>query len=408
MSNPMFSTFFISYSRVDSAFALQLVRDLKVRGVAVWMDQLDIPPGANWDEEIERALAQARVVLVILSQSSASSENVKNEISHALELKKQVVPIVLTKGAVPLMITRLQREDFTGDYAEALNRLVMRLGGGGRTAALEAITPEQVERISATSAERLATSRTSAPGYPMRGSSAAVAHGDSLEPAVGQVRAKPPQGAGKRRLMLGAFALAGVVGIGALIESLPSESPEPLEAAGAEALPTEPSPVESGASAPESPPEVVPVPAELPASPPSPEPQPTAKAPSDVRPQAPRPAEPEQGPAEQGPAEEARPEPAGVEDAPAEGPAAYDDPWIDDPEANRSIAGSWMDGSGATARILQSGASLRVSLPNRAASLGSISGDSLSVRFDSGCCNGRVSRDGRSIHWDNNTSWSRR
>ena len=114
---------FISYSRVDSAFALRLVRDLAERGVETWFDQLDIPPGANWDNEIEKALDQAKIILVILSAVSAKSENVKNEIGAALERNKQVVPIVLAQGAVPLMITRLQREDFTGDYDAALDAL---------------------------------------------------------------------------------------------------------------------------------------------------------------------------------------------------------------------------------------------------------------------------------------------
>jgi hypothetical protein len=153
---------FISYSRVDSAFALKLVRDLKARGIGAWMDQLDIRPGANWDEEIELALGRANIIVVILSSHSASSENVKNEIGHALELKKQVVPIVAAKGAVPLMITRLQREDFTGDYEAAFNKLVLRLGGAGRTETLAAISHEEVERISAASAERLAAERSAA------------------------------------------------------------------------------------------------------------------------------------------------------------------------------------------------------------------------------------------------------
>lgn len=149
--------FFISYSRVDSAFVIQLVRDLDKRGIHVWLDRLDIPPGANWDTEIEKALDQCKSLIVVLSAVSAKSENLKNEVGAALERGKQVVPIIVAKGAVvPLMINRLQREDFTGDYTQALDKLVHRLTGGSRSESLRAMSPEDIERAAREAAARLA------------------------------------------------------------------------------------------------------------------------------------------------------------------------------------------------------------------------------------------------------------
>src|SRR5688500_6104030 len=118
---------FISYSRVDSAFALRLVRDLKERGLEVWLYQVEIGPRENWDDEIENALDPAKTIMVLLSAASAKSENVKNAIGAALERGKLDVPIVLSKGTVPSMINRLQREDYTGDYEIALRKLLQRL-----------------------------------------------------------------------------------------------------------------------------------------------------------------------------------------------------------------------------------------------------------------------------------------
>ena len=63
---------FISYSRADSEFALQLARDLKAAGAHVWLDQLDIHAGHEWDNAIEAALVAAPQMLLILSPSSAS------------------------------------------------------------------------------------------------------------------------------------------------------------------------------------------------------------------------------------------------------------------------------------------------------------------------------------------------
>ena len=50
-------TTFISYSRANSDFAVRLAKDLKAVGHEIWLDQLDIPTGARWDDELERHCA---------------------------------------------------------------------------------------------------------------------------------------------------------------------------------------------------------------------------------------------------------------------------------------------------------------------------------------------------------------
>lgn len=45
---------FISYSRVNTDFALRLTKELKSDGYPVWLDQLDIPTGSRWDNELEK------------------------------------------------------------------------------------------------------------------------------------------------------------------------------------------------------------------------------------------------------------------------------------------------------------------------------------------------------------------
>ena len=58
---------FISYARADSDAVLPIVSALRLRGARVWVDQLDIPPGADWDQCIDKALAEASYVVVMLS-----------------------------------------------------------------------------------------------------------------------------------------------------------------------------------------------------------------------------------------------------------------------------------------------------------------------------------------------------
>ena len=131
---------FLSYSRSNSAFALKLAKDLRSAKFSIWIDQLDIPSGASWDREVEAALRASETVLVIISEASAKSDNVLDEISYSLDQKKRVIPVLIDQIPVPLRITRLQREDFTGSYETAFDTLTEHLRPQkSRTEALEAI-----------------------------------------------------------------------------------------------------------------------------------------------------------------------------------------------------------------------------------------------------------------------------
>jgi hypothetical protein len=76
---------FLSYAREDSAFALKLAKALRSAGVAIWIDQLDIPAGVHWDRAVEEALRNCGRFLVILSPESVASTNVMDEVSDSLE-----------------------------------------------------------------------------------------------------------------------------------------------------------------------------------------------------------------------------------------------------------------------------------------------------------------------------------
>jgi formylglycine-generating enzyme len=114
-------TTFISYSRHNSDFALRLARDLKAAGSDVWFDQLDIPTGARWDDEIEKGLDKSKIFLIILSPESIESQNVKDEIGYAIDAGKQILPVVLKNCNVPFRLRRFQYVDFTNKpYEDSL------------------------------------------------------------------------------------------------------------------------------------------------------------------------------------------------------------------------------------------------------------------------------------------------
>jgi hypothetical protein len=119
---------FISYARSDRK-ALTLGRDLRNSGVNIWIDQLDIAPGRQWDREIQAALQACSTVIVVLTPNSVSSDNVLNEIDYAIGQRKEIVPALMEPCEVPLLIRRLQYVDFTRDYQSGLEQCTKRLRG---------------------------------------------------------------------------------------------------------------------------------------------------------------------------------------------------------------------------------------------------------------------------------------
>lgn len=120
---------FISYSRDNEDFALRLARELKTAGFSIWLDQLDIPAGARWDDALERALDACEIFMVILTPTSIASENVKDEIGFAIDHKKRILPVLLQEARVPLRLRRFQYIDFTSkSYDEGVEAAKHLLG----------------------------------------------------------------------------------------------------------------------------------------------------------------------------------------------------------------------------------------------------------------------------------------
>lgn len=66
---------FISYSRKDTEFAEKLYQALSKLGKKVWYDRNDIPPGAKWMEDINRAINTAHYFVPILSNHIVEERN---------------------------------------------------------------------------------------------------------------------------------------------------------------------------------------------------------------------------------------------------------------------------------------------------------------------------------------------
>ena len=120
---------FISYQRTDAEFARQVREHLVGAGVRAWMDQYDIPVGAYWPDDIDKALTASDIVVGILSPDAVESRNVKNEWDWAIQNDKRLLLLKVSSCPIPHRYISINFIDATAqDTPSALDALLGALG----------------------------------------------------------------------------------------------------------------------------------------------------------------------------------------------------------------------------------------------------------------------------------------
>jgi len=119
--------FFISYSRADTSQKQNIIKQLRARGVNLWVDIENLIPGTPaWEREIERAIRSAKGIIVLLSPDSNNSEWVRREISFAEQHEKRIFPVLIEgdeDDSVPLRLSSHQRVDLRRNFSKGLDEL---------------------------------------------------------------------------------------------------------------------------------------------------------------------------------------------------------------------------------------------------------------------------------------------
>jgi hypothetical protein len=123
---------FISYSRQNEEFALELATALSRAGADVWIDVENIPAGMNWSNAIQEGLDTADAMLVVLSGSSMESRNVQDEWQYFMDSGAPVIPVRWEDCKVHFQLHRLQYIDFCeNDFDTAFQNLLAELSRKG-------------------------------------------------------------------------------------------------------------------------------------------------------------------------------------------------------------------------------------------------------------------------------------
>ena len=120
---------FISYSRKDLVFVERLAKDLQAAGLQVWYDLSGLAAGTRWGKEIQSAIQQSQIFVVVLSPNSIDSEWVEKEFMYANSLKRKIIPLFYQPCETPLWFINLHFIDVQGDNYDSHFWIILKAMG---------------------------------------------------------------------------------------------------------------------------------------------------------------------------------------------------------------------------------------------------------------------------------------
>lgn len=133
---------FISYSSQNKEAAQAICHALEQNEIRCWMAPRDIPYGAQYGDVIDDAIKTCKVVVVLFSETAASSQWVNGELNVAFEEQKTIIPFRLDqtplKGQTRVMLNQRHWIDAYPDYKTKFKDLVNAVAQAiGKTVQLE-------------------------------------------------------------------------------------------------------------------------------------------------------------------------------------------------------------------------------------------------------------------------------
>lgn len=123
--------YFMSYSREDTVKQRRIVRELRERGLNIWVDVENLTPGTpTWEREVEKAIRGSVGIVVLLSPEANNSEWVRREISFGEQHRKRIFPVLIEGDdhtSTPLRLANHQRVDLRTRFESGLDELAAAL-----------------------------------------------------------------------------------------------------------------------------------------------------------------------------------------------------------------------------------------------------------------------------------------
>lgn len=222
----MAADIFISFASKDVKVALTLCQAIESRGYKCWISARDIQAGENFQVAIVQALRRAKILLLVFTANSNTSEEMTKELALASQQKMMVIPLrvedVTPGDAFAYEFATRQWIDAFADWEFSIEQLCRRIGH-----ALERGEDHEVDAVVSTVAPRAAeTAVEPAPAPPPKPAPAKAAKPEPAPPPKAKPAPKPaeavndaeddeaPRASGARRLMVAGLILAVMAGVG--------------------------------------------------------------------------------------------------------------------------------------------------------------------------------------------------
>jgi len=102
---------FLSYSSASQPWVRKFTDALTASGITAWFDAHEILPGERWRDQIERALRQSRVLIMVLTPESIQRPWTFFELGAALADGKRIVPVLsddVDPADIPAVVRQFQ------------------------------------------------------------------------------------------------------------------------------------------------------------------------------------------------------------------------------------------------------------------------------------------------------------
>jgi hypothetical protein len=122
---------FISHSSRDQKVADTLCQSLESRGLSCWIASRDIAPSEGFQDAIVQALENSCAMVLVFSQNSNNSREIKKEIALAGQYLVPVLPVrvedVLPSGAFRYELVTRQWIDLFSDWEGSIEKIVQKM-----------------------------------------------------------------------------------------------------------------------------------------------------------------------------------------------------------------------------------------------------------------------------------------
>ena len=114
---------FISYTRADELFALDLADALHTSDIHAWLDMVEIQDDRDWHHEVEAAMRQTGIMIAILSPDMLLDSRALNEQKYFQKAGKIVVPVMASICEYNFLNYWLPVVDFSQNFQRGMDML---------------------------------------------------------------------------------------------------------------------------------------------------------------------------------------------------------------------------------------------------------------------------------------------